>query len=68
MSLGWLRCIPLQLELTAVAVEMSGAQMVKLYLSYVKVFVGVATGADDHVLLPLRSMLLRSLTASFLNV
>ena len=32
-SLGWLRCIPLQLMLVAVAVEMSVAQMLKLYLS-----------------------------------
>ena len=31
-SLGWLRCIPLQLVLVAVAVEMSVAQMFKLHL------------------------------------
>ena len=49
MSLGWLRCIPLQLELTAVALEMSVAQMLKLHLSYMKV--AVAAGADDHALL-----------------
>ena len=52
MSLGWLRCIPLQLELAAVVVEMSVAQMLKLHLSFVKVSVAVAPGADDHVLLP----------------
>ena len=50
VSLGWLRCIPLQLELAAVAVEMSVAQMLKLHLSYVKM--SVAAGADDHILLP----------------
>ena len=37
MSLGWLRCIPLQLELAAVVVEMSVAQMLKLHLSFEKV-------------------------------
>ena len=52
MSLGWLKCLPLQLELAAVAVEMSEAQMLKLHLNYVKVSVVVAAGADDHVLLP----------------
>ena len=46
-SLGWLRCIPLQLVLAAVAVEMSVAQMLKLLLSFVKVSVAVAAGADD---------------------
>ena len=30
---------------------MSVAQILKLHLSYVKVSVGVAAGADDHVLL-----------------
>ena len=49
MSLGWLRCIPLQLELAAVAAEMSVAQMLKLYLSFVKEFVAVAAGADDDI-------------------
>ena len=50
MSLGWLRCIPLQLAV--VAVEMTVAQMLKLHLSFVKVTVALAPGADDHVLLP----------------
>ena len=49
MSLGWLRCIPLQLELAAVAVEMSVAQMLKLH---VEVSVTVAAGVDNHLLLP----------------
>ena len=31
--------------------EMSVAQMLKLYLSYVKVSIAVTAGADDHVLL-----------------
>ena len=48
VSLGWLRCIPLQLELAAVAVEMSVVQMLKLHLSCVKV--SVAAAADNHVL------------------
>ena len=47
MSLGWLRCIPLQLELAAVAVEMSVAHMLKLHFSCMKVSVD-----DDHILLP----------------
>ena len=51
MCLGWLRCIPLQLELAAVTVEMSVAQMLKLHSSYMKVSVGMAAGADDHILL-----------------
>ena len=33
------------------AVEMSWAQMLKLHLSYMKVSVAVAAGADNHVLL-----------------
>ena len=33
-------------------VEMSVAQMLKLHLSFVKVSVAVAAGADDNVLLP----------------
>ena len=33
VSLGWLRCIPLQLELVVVAVEMSVAKMLKLHLN-----------------------------------
>ena len=41
MSLG---CIPLQLVLAAVAVEMSVAQMLKLHLSFMKVAVAVAAG------------------------
>ena len=36
MSLGWLRCIPLQFELADMAVEMSVTQMLKLHLSFVK--------------------------------
>ena len=47
MSLGWLRYIPLQLELAAVA------QMLKLHLSYVKVSVVVAGWTDDYILLAL---------------
>ena len=38
-SLRWLRCIPLQLELVAVAVEMFVAQMLMLHFSFVKVSV-----------------------------
>ena len=34
------------------AIEMSVAQICKLYLNYLKVFVAVAAGADSHVLLP----------------
>ena len=34
------------------AIEMFVAQMLKLYLSYVKVSVAVVAGADDRVLLP----------------
>ena len=52
MSLGWLRCIPLQLVLAAGDVEMSVAQMLKLQLSFMKVYVAVSAGADDHILLP----------------
>ena len=52
MSLGWLRCISLQLELAAEAVKMSVAQMLKLHLSLVEVSVTLAAGADDHILLP----------------
>ena len=51
MSVGWLRCIPLQLELAAVAVEMYVAQMLTFHLSFVKVSVAVAAGADNSVLL-----------------
>ena len=40
MSLGWLRCIPLQLDLAAVVVEMSVAQ--KLHFKVVSV---------DHMLI-----------------
>ena len=50
MSLGWLRSIPLQLELTAVAVKMSVTQILMLHLSYVKVPVAVAAGVEDHLL------------------
>ena len=52
MSLRWIRCIPLQLVLAAVAVKMSVAQMLKMHLSYMKVSVAVASRADGHVLLP----------------
>ena len=45
VSLGWLRCIPLQLVLAAVA------KMLKLHLNFMKVSVAVAAGADDSVLL-----------------
>ena len=47
MSLERLRCFPLQLVLAAV--EISVAQMLKLYLSFVKVSVAVA---DEYILLP----------------
>ena len=50
MSLGWLRCIPLQLVLAAVAVKMSVAQMLKLHLSFIKVYVAVSAGADIRIL------------------
>ena len=52
MSLGWLRCIPLQLVLAGMVVEMFVAQMLKLHLSFVKVCVAVAAGADHHILPP----------------
>ena len=52
MSLGWLRCTSLQLVLAVVAVEISVAQMLKLHLSFIKVSLAVAAGADDHILLP----------------
>ena len=58
MSLGWLRCIQLQLELAALAVQM-------LHLSFVKVSLAVTAGANDHVFLPCFEW---SLTASFLSV
>ena len=45
-SLGWFRRIPLQLVLASVAVEMSVAQILKLYLSFVKVSVDVVAGPD----------------------
>ena len=51
MYLGWLRYIPLQLKLSA-AVEMSLVQMLKLHLSFLKMSVGMAAGADNHILLP----------------
>ena len=41
MSLGWLRCILLQVVLVSVAVEMSVAQMSKWHFSFVKVSVPV---------------------------
>ena len=50
MSRRWLRCISLQLELAASAVEMSVAQLLKLHLSYVKVSVATTAGAENHVL------------------
>ena len=46
----------------AVSVEMSVTQMLKLHLSFVRVSVAVAAGADDHVP-PCWSW-----AASFLNV
>ena len=49
---GMLRCIPLKLELAAVAFEMSVAQIWKLHLSYMKVSVAVAARPDDHIILP----------------
>ena len=45
-SLGWLKCIPLQLVLVAVAVKMSVAQMLKLHGSSWKVSVAVVAGTD----------------------
>ena len=50
--LGWLRCIPLQMVLVAVAVEMSVAQILKLHLSFVKVSVAVVAGANGLIPLP----------------
>ena len=52
MSQVWFRCIPVQLVLAAVAVEMSVAQMLKLHLSFMKASVALAAGADDHIHLP----------------
>ena len=52
MSLGWLKCILLQMELADVVVEMSVGQMLKLHLGYVNMSVTLAAGADDHILLP----------------
>ena len=52
MSLGWLSCIPLQLVLATMVVGMSVAQMLKLHLSFVKVFFDVAASADGPILLP----------------
>ena len=49
--LAWLKCIPLQLVLAAVAVEMPVAQMLKLHLSCVKMSVAVVAVADDCILL-----------------
>ena len=40
----------MQLDLAAVAVEMSMTQM--LHLSYVEVSVALSDGAEDHILLP----------------
>ena len=51
-SLGWLKCIPLQLVLAAVAVEMSMAQMLKFHLSFVKLSMAVVARADGLVHLP----------------
>ena len=51
-SLGWLRCIPLQMVLVTVAVEISVAQMSKLHLSFIKGSVGVVARADGLILLP----------------
>ena len=51
-SLGWLRRIPLQLVLVAMAVEMSVGQMLKLHWSFVKVSVVVVAGAACLIPLP----------------
>ena len=51
-SFRWLQCIPLQLVLAALAVEMSVAHMLKLHLSSVTVSAAVAAWADDHILMP----------------
>ena len=53
---GWMTwlegiCVSGMVKMYSLAVEMSVAQMLKLHLSYVKVSVAVAAGADDHVLL-----------------
>ena len=50
--LGWLRCIPLQLVLAAVAVKKSVAQTLKWYLSFMKVSVVEVAILDHHILLP----------------
>ena len=55
--MGWLRCIPL-------FVEMSLAQMLKLHLSFVKVSVPVTAGADDHVFLPHFSLVSKCLKSN----
>ena len=50
--LGWLRCIPLQLVMVAVAVKKSVAQRLKWYLSFVKVSVVEVAGLGHDILLP----------------
>ena len=60
MSLGWLRCIPLQLVLATLVVEMSVAQMLKLQIS-----VAVAAGADNHIILPYFKCCLKALHPHF---
>ena len=49
-SLGWLRCIPLQVVLVAVAIEMSVAQMLKCTSR--KCLFAVFTGAECFFPLP----------------
>ena len=44
--------VSLQLALAAMSVEMSVAQMLKMHLSFMKVYVAVAAGADNHTLRP----------------
>ena len=65
MSLVWLRCITLQRVLAAVVVEMSVAHMLQQYLSFVKVSVTVAAGADNCVLLPCFEFCCRTLQPRF---
>ena len=50
--LGWFRCIPLQLVLVAVAVEMFVVQMSRLHLRFAKVSVAVVASVDGLVPLP----------------
>ena len=63
----WISCIPLQLMLFALTVEMSVAQVLKLHLSFMKVSVAVVAGAGWSHSSALRWMLLRSFTVFFSN-